>query len=159
MLSRSMLSCSMLCCSALCCGALTLAGCGDTQGWQVTRTVGGRVRTGPFVSPYAYEHFVRAELANIQGNLRAAELEYRRARTGPTDDPLLIARLADVVDRLGREAEALALLDQGEALDPSAEAVWMARGRIAERHGHSDLAIEAYARAAAVAPGSEQGAL
>src|SRR5690606_32400366 len=97
-------------------------------------------RTGIFVSPFSYEHFVRGELAYLRGDLRQAREEYMLARAGPEDDPLLIARLADVLDRLDREAEALALLREGEALDPESELIWLARGRIAERRGRVDEA-------------------
>lgn len=136
-----------------------LAGCGSYGGPPITRTVGGERHTGIFVSPFSYEHFVRAELASIAGDLRQAEQEYRLARAGPEDDPLLIARLADVVDRQGREEEALALLDEGERLDAESELIWLTRGQVHERHGRLDEATQAYARAASVAPRSEAGPL
>jgi tetratricopeptide (TPR) repeat protein len=125
----------------------------------ITRTIGGRARPGIFVSPYSYEHFVRGELAFIAGDLRGAAQAYERARAGPEDDPLLIARLAEVYDRLGRERDALSLLDEGEALDARSELVWLARGRIHERHGRPEEAIDAYARASSAAPLSEEAPL
>src|SRR5690606_28861174 len=110
-------------------------------------------------SPFSYEHFVRGELAYLAGDLRRAREEYQLARAGPEDDPLLIARLADVLDRLGHEAEAIALLREGEALDPDSELVWLTRGRIHERHARMGEAREAYSRALSVAPRSEEGPL
>lgn len=121
---------------------------------NVTRTVGGERRTGAFVSPYAYEQFVVAELAEARGDLRAAADAYRLARTGPSDDPLLVARLADVLDRLGAHAEADDVLDEGESLDPESEAVWLARARIAARRQRPDEAIAALERAERAAPRS-----
>lgn len=139
--------------------ALGLFGCGAGGAPLVTRRVAGEVRTGIFVSPFSYEHFLRGELAELRGDLREAAREYELARAGPEDDPLLVARLADVQDRLGREEQALALLRVGDELDPASELVWLTRGRIHERHARVEDAIEAYSRAAAVAPGSEQGPL
>ena len=137
--------------------ALLSNGCGGYGEAVITRRVGGEERRGIFVSPFSYEHFVRGELAYLRGDLRRALEEYRLARAGPEDDPLLIARIAEVLDRLDREREALALLDEGERLDPDAELVWLARARIHERHGRIDDALEAYSRAASVAPRSEEG--
>lgn len=133
------------------------SGCGGMFGSPIiTRRVGGAERPGIFVSPFSYEHFVRGELAFLRGDLREALEEYQLARAGPEDDPLLVARIAEVLDRLGREREALAMLDHGEALDPSSELVWLARGRIHERHDRAEEARAAYARAAALAPSSEE---
>lgn len=135
------------------------AGCGPTYGGTITRRLGGEPRAGIFVSPFSYEHFVRGELAYLRGDLGEAREEYRLARAGPEDDPLLIARLADVLDRLGREDEALALLREGDALDPESELIALARGRIHERHERVEEAREAYARALSLAPRSEAGPL
>lgn len=136
---------------------LFASACGGMFGSPIiTRRVGGEERQGIFVSPFSYEHFVRGELAWLRGDLREALEEYQLARAGPEDDPLLVARIADVLDRLGREREALAMLDQGEALDPRSELVWLARGRIHERHDRATDAMDAYARAAALAPSSEE---
>lgn len=139
--------------------AISVSACGGFGSATLRRTVGGESRPGIFVSPFSYEHFIRGELAALRGDLRQAAVEYRLARAGPEDDPLLIARLADVVDRLGREREALALLEQGDDIDPNEESIWLTRGRIHERHGRMDEAAEAFGRAASAAPSSEAGPL
>ena len=142
-------------------GLLTLVvlasiGCGPQYGaGAITRRLDGQPRTGIFVSPFSYEHFVRGELAYVAGDLRQAREEFLLARAGPEDDPLLIARLADVLDRLGREEEALAVLREGDALDPESELIWLTRGRIHERRGRIEEAKEAYSRALSLAPRSE----
>ena len=136
---------------------LALTACGAFGTPTITRTVGGESRPGIFVSPFSYEHFVRGELAEIRGDLREAAEEYRLARAGPEDDPMLIARLADVLDRLGREEEALSLLEQGDDMDPDDETIWLTRGRIHQRHGRTDEAAAAFGRAASAAPSSEAG--
>ena len=136
--------------------------CGTFRDGQITRTLAGESRPGIFVSPFSYEHFIRAELAEVRGDLRRAAEEYRLARAGPEDDALLIARLADVLDRLGDEDEAIALLAQGDELSDDAagaELIWLARGRIHRRHGRLDAAVDALAHAASAAPTSEAGPL
>lgn len=107
-----------------------------------------------FVSPYTYEWFIRAELFRAQGNLREAADGYRRALAGADEDPLVLARLALTVDALGDTNEARDLLAHADSLDPVSEAVWMARGEIAERHNRLDDAIAAYERAEMNAPHS-----
>ena len=139
---------------------LVTSGCrGLLGGGEVVRTVGGETRRGIFVSPYSYEHFLLGELAYTAGRWRRAAEEFRAARAGPEDDPLLIARLADCLDRLDRQDAALEVLAQGEALDPESELLHLARGRIHARRGRTDEARDAFARAAAVAPTSESGPL
>lgn len=134
------------------------AGCGGSVP-AVTRIVGGERREEHFVSPYAYEQFVRGELAAAEGDLPAAAAAFRRARAGPEDDPYVIARLADVLDRMGQRAEAQRVLDEGLALDPRSEAVYLTRGRIAERHGDEAAALAAYHRAEQSAPRSARAPL
>ncbi len=137
-----------------------LGGCAGLGGApQIRRTVGERSRVGIYVQPGSYEHFIRGELARDAGDLRAAAREYEAARAGPEDDPLIVARLADVYDRLGDEERAQAILREGDGLDADSETIHLARGAIAERHGRADEAEEAYARAAAAAPRSEAGPL
>lgn len=121
--------------------------------------MGERSRVGIFVSPSSYENFLRAELARETGDLRIAAERYQAARSGPEDDVLIIARLADVYDRLDREQDALALLDEGDALDPNSETLHLARGQIHERRGRPEEAERAYAAASAAAPRSEAGPL
>ena len=143
-----------LACLAL---ATFVTGCGAGGSPTIQRTVGGRAQRGIFVSPFSYEHFIRAELAELRGDLPEARQHYELSRAGPEDDPMLIARLADVTDRMGNEARALAILERGDALDPRSELIELARGAIHARHDRDEEAIEAYARAAALAPRSERG--
>ncbi len=64
-----------------------------------------------------------------------------------------------MLDRLGRHRDADRAIAEGLDLDPHSEAVWLARGKIAVRHGERDRAIEAFQRAAAAAPTSEAAPL
>lgn len=119
-----------------------------------TRVIDGERRTA-VVSPYVYEHFMRAELAAQLGRDDEAVDEYRRARLGPTDDVLIVARLAEALDRLGRHDDADRVLAEGEQLDADSEALWLARARIAANRDRLTDAVDAAARAAELAPDSD----
>lgn len=145
-----------LCCLLVCCAcahaplheapSITDA---DREGPDGTLTT-----TVRFVSPYTYEWFIRAELFAAQGDLVRAADAYRQALAGADEDPLVIARLALTLDALGETAEAQAQLRHGDTLDPESEAIWLARGEIAERHQDREQAIAAYQRAQVYAPHS-----
>jgi tetratricopeptide (TPR) repeat protein len=140
--------------------ALGWAGCAGVTYPPVDRIMGGeRHGAQTFVSPYAYEQYVRGELAAARGELEEAAAAFRRARTGPEDDPYVIARLAEVLEALGRSGAADAVLEEGFALAPSSEAVWLARGQLADGRGHVEAALEAYHRAEQAAPRSPEAPL
>ncbi|MEM7607469.1 MAG: hypothetical protein AAF411_19115, partial [Myxococcota bacterium] len=65
--------------------ALGLGACG-ARAYPVTRRMDGEERAGVYVSPHAYEWFIRGELAAARGDDEAAIAAYREARTGPVDD-------------------------------------------------------------------------
>ncbi|MEM9068535.1 MAG: hypothetical protein AAGE52_08515 [Myxococcota bacterium] len=121
----------------------------------VTRVVGGESRTGPFVSPFAYEHFIRGEMALEQEDFQTAINEFELARAGPEDDVLVISRLALAHERAGNAEAADRALAAGASLDAESEALWLARAEIAARRGDSEAAIDAAVRAAEIAPDSE----
>lgn len=139
--------------------AASLSGCVRYARYEVTRTVGGEPRRGVFVAPPQYEDFVRGELAAAQGDWASAANDYQLARAGGEDDVFLLARLADARDHLGDRPHAEEALARGESLDPHAEVIWQTRGAIAERHGETDVAIEAYGRAHDAEPSSEEPVL
>lgn len=139
--------------------AMLATGCVRYAPYEVTRTVGGSARRGVFVPPPQYEDFIRGELAAARGDWQAAEDAYERARSEGEDDVLLLARLADARDRRGDRTHADEALRRAEALDASAEVVWMTRGAIAERHEELDAAIDAYTRAHGAEPASEEPVL
>lgn len=133
-----------------------LSACGAGRGYPIERTVGGQSRLGVFVAPYSYEHFVRGELAKNAGDFARALEHYELARAGASDDPLLLARIAEMCDATGDRSRAERALDEGERLDPEAEVIWSTRGAISERHGELDRAIDSYTRAAERSSGSEE---
>ena len=139
--------------SVLAVAALT-HGCRPSIPSTVVRVVDGESREGPFVSPYAYEHFLLAELAAARGDDATAADEYELARLGPSDDALVASRQAEALDRLGRVERADSVLEEAERLDARSEAVALARSRIAERRGDADLALREAVRACELAPRS-----
>ena len=136
---------------------LVALGCGSAQTPQIVRRVGGERRVGYFVSPYSYEHFIRGELALANDDLEAAAEHFELARAGPEEDPLVLSRLVDVLDRLDRHDEANEVLAAGLELFPDSESLWLVRGRIMERRGRIPAAIASYERAEMSAPASELG--
>lgn len=134
-------------------GLLVLSACGAGS-YTIERTVGGSVRTGPFVPPYAYEHYVRGELAMSSGDFALAASEFELARSGADDDPLLCAREALALHGAGDARAAARVIEEGLALDPRSEAVLLAAGHIAEASGDLDDALEHYEGALAAAPRS-----
>lgn len=133
-----------------------LGACHPAVPSTVVRVMDGEPREGAFVSPYAYEHFLRAELAAARGDDASAAESYELARLGPSDDALVAARQAEALDRLGRIERADAVLAEAEALDPRSEAVALARSRIAERRGDIELALREAVRATELAPRSTE---
>jgi len=137
--------------------ALLASACGGGTLPPVARHMGGQRIVGSFVSPYSYEWFVRGELALARGDLGEAAEAFEMARAGPEEDPLVLARLAEVLDRLERTDDADRVLEDGLASFPDSEALWLAGAQIAAGRGDTEEAIAAYRRAMAVAPGSEHG--
>lgn len=139
----------------------SLTGCAHSAASAppVERIIGGKRQAGRFVSPHAYEWYVRGELAFAKGNYPLAADAFALARTGSGDDAYLAGRLAEALDRSGEERAADGVLRAALRDAPEAEALWLARGRIAERRGDANAALQAYARAERCAPRSEAGPL
>ena len=134
---------------------LLFTACGVRQ-MPVGRTIGGEHHMGTFVSPFAYETFVRAELAVQAGDDESALDLYQLARAGAADDAFVAARQAGALIRLHRLAEAEEVLAEAEALDAESEALWLARGDLSLARGDGEAAMAAYAQAARVSPESAE---
>lgn len=132
-----------------------VVGCGSSPAPRVVRRVGGERRVGTYVSPYSYEWFIRGELALAHGDLERAAESFELARAGPEEDPLVLARLVEVLARLDRMDEAQEVLRGGLEAFPRSEALWLAKGRLEEQRGETARALAAYERAEASAPRSE----
>lgn len=134
----------------------TLAACSRPPTPTIVREVDDAPVRGPFVSPYAYEHFVRAEIARGRGEHEEALEHYRRARAGAADDVLLAARHAETLEALDRRDDADRVLGEARALDGESEAYLLARSRIAAGRGDDADALTAAIDAVRFAPRSSE---
>ena len=137
---------------ALC--VLGMVGCGPRV-YPMARVMDGETHQGIFVSPYAYEHFMRAELAVAAGDDTGALREYALARTGPADDAFLIARLAATHLRLHQHGIVRRLLEEGSALDATSEPLALVAGDLALADQEWSRAVDHYERAHGHAPHSD----
>ena len=141
--------------SPLAAAFLVLGACAPTLP-TVSRTLQGERSVGVFVSPFAYEHFVRAELAVAAGDDAAAVELYQLARAGAQDDAYVAARQAEALIRLQRYQAAEATLAEAEAIEPATEELWLARGALRITRGDREGAMEAFVEASRIAPRSPE---
>ncbi len=139
--------------------ALGLTACLARTPPTVTRTLAGERTEGAFVSPYAYEHYLRAEMAAARGDHAAAAREFATARLGAEDDPFLVAREAENLEASGDHARTDRVLAEGRRLDDRSEALWLVQGRILRGRGDLPAAASAFEHAIEVAPRSSRGPL
>ncbi len=137
---------------ALLSGLLCLGACAPKT-YTVARTIDGQREVGTFVSPFAYEHFVRAELAAGEEDGEAVEL-YELARAGAADDAYVASRQAEAEIRLGRLDAAERTLAEAEALEPDTEELWLATADLRLARDDGEGAMEALVRAARLDPSS-----
>jgi tetratricopeptide (TPR) repeat protein len=143
----------------LCCwlGTSSFPDAGATAHAQHVASATPRARA--FVPPFSYEWFVRGELLLAREQYAAAAEAYRMALSSADEDPYLLARLAEALDRAGDAAGAENALQAGLEVDPQSEAIWLERGTIARRAGRIGDAIAAFERAEAAAPASPDAPL
>ena len=139
--------------------AFALVACVPRAPTTVTRVLGGEHVRGAFVSPYAYEHYLRAEMASARGDFAQAASEFASARLGAEDDPFLAAREAESLDASGDHDGADRVLAEGRRLFPTSEALFLAQGRMLEARGDRSGAARAFVQAIEAAPLSSQGPL
>jgi tetratricopeptide (TPR) repeat protein len=125
----------------------------------VPRRLGGESVPGSFVPPFAYEAYVRGELALAQGHAEEAVRQLELATAAPTEDAYLLSRLAYAQAVAGHRKDAASTLAHAEAIDPCSEALWLTRAEIAEHGKELETAEAAYARAVACAPASSRAVL
>jgi tetratricopeptide (TPR) repeat protein len=116
-------------------------------------------RPRPFVPAFAYEAYIRGELALAQGKPREAAQQLEMATAAPDEDAYLLSRLAEAQRQSGEAALALQTLAEAERVEPCSESLWLTRGGWAERDRDLQTAARAYAQAVACAPGSDRGVL
>jgi tetratricopeptide (TPR) repeat protein len=143
--------------------ALCLAGCGAAPPPSAlpVASSGEGARQAPrrFVPPFAYEAYVRGELALAAGNPREAALQLEMATAAPDEDAYLLTRLAEAQLQNGEAELARDTLAAAQRLQPCAESVWLTRGRWAERERKLDVAADAYRTALDCVPDSQAAAI
>jgi tetratricopeptide (TPR) repeat protein len=135
-----------------------LAGCAGQQGPKRVEEAPA-TRAQRFVPAFAYEAYVRGELALAQGHPQEAAQQLELATAAPDEDAYLLSRLAEAQRQSGDTARALSTLEEAERVDACAESLWLTRGEWSEQARDLPAAARAYARAVACAPGSERGVL
>jgi tetratricopeptide (TPR) repeat protein len=112
-----------------------------------------------FVPPFAYEAYVRGELALAANEPERAVLQFELATAAPEEDAFLLSRLAEAQARSGDHEGARRSLAEAERVDACQEEIWLTRGRWAEAAGDRAGAEAAYERARGCAPWSERAKL
>ena len=139
--------------------AACLAACGGVpaQNARAHRAAAGGPRR--FVPPFAYEAYVRGELALAAGRPQEAALQLELATAAPEEDAYLLSRLAEAQAQAGDAELAHSTLAEAQRVDACEEELWLTRGRWAERAERLDEATRAYRTALACAPDSAASAL
>lgn len=137
-----------------------VAGCvGAFEPDRVHRVLGGQRITGRYVSPYAYEHFMHAQLAFDAGDYARAAENIDLALTSDPESTYLLAWHARALDLAGRPEDAERRIAEALEIDRDAELAWTVRGEIAERRGRPDEAERCFRRAVRAAPRSDEAVL
>ena len=120
------------------------------------RVVDGRIEEGPFVSPYAYQWFIEGELAAAKGRHDDAAIAFETASAAPSDDVLLMTRLAEEYERSGASRRADRTLWLARRSYPTSAEVALAEARIRLRRGQLDEALTSLLEAKSLAPTWEE---
>jgi tetratricopeptide (TPR) repeat protein len=113
----------------------------------------------PFVPPFAYEAYVRGELALAQGDADTAALQLELATAAPDEDAYLLSRLADAQEQTGDRTLGERTMREAERVDPCQQNIWLTRGSWAEQDGELGVAEQAYTRALGCDPSSDRALL
>ncbi len=143
--------------------AVGLAGCagpyGERREGPVVRRFGERLVEGPYVSPAAYEHYIRAMLREAAGRPDEAVDELRRALGSNGTSAYLRVRLADALLSTGRVDEARDELDAALRLEPENAEAYVVKARLHGRLGERAAVENALERAIALDPAAEEPSL
>ena len=104
--------------------------------------------------PFAYEAYIRGELAMAAGDAGQAALQFELATAAPEEDAYLLTRLAEAQAQSGEHDAAERSLAEAERVNPCEASVWLTRGRWSVASGNLDAAARAYRTAIACAPHS-----
>jgi thioredoxin-like negative regulator of GroEL len=119
---------------------------------SVPRVVEGRVEHGPFVSPYAYEWFIKGEVSAAKGHHDAAAMAFEAATAAPANDVMLLTRLAEEYELSGASRRADRALAIARRFYPESARVALAEGRIHRSRGADGKALSSFTHANELAP-------
>ncbi len=122
----------------------------------VPRIVDGRVEEGAFVSPYAYEWFIEGEVSAAKKEHDYAAIALETATAAPSEDVLLMTRLAEEYERSGASRRADRTLALARRSYPESARVDVAAGRIKRHRGDLDGAMTSFLEARRRAPKWEE---
>ncbi|MGB5694870.1 MAG: hypothetical protein WBM46_04385 [Polyangiales bacterium] len=128
------------------------AACTTSVPRTIPRVVDGRVEHGPFVSPYAYEWFIKGEVAASTGRHEQAAMAFETATAAPSEDVWLLARLAEEYEWSDASRRADRTLTSANRDYPASARLALAEGRIARSRGLLAEALSSFTRASRLAP-------
>ncbi|MBW2684474.1 MAG: hypothetical protein JRE19_01005 [Deltaproteobacteria bacterium] len=131
---------------------LGVAACASPTLHSVPRVVDGHVEHGPFVSPYAYEWFIEGEVSAAKGQHDQSAMAFEAAAAAPSDDVLLMTRLAEEYELSGASRRADRTLTLARRFYPGSARVALTNGRIQEHRGNDEEALSSFAHAQELAP-------
>jgi len=120
------------------------------------RAAGGEVKLGRFISPVAYQAYARGAVAEAEGRLGEAEVEYERAADSDLDGPEPAVALGRVLCQEKRVEEARAAFDRADAADSDSSLLARERARCALANGEVPEALEQSALAMRLDPADDE---
>ena len=135
---------------------LGVAACAPPPPRTVPRVVDGQVEEGAFVSPYAYEWFIEGEVSAAKNEHDYAAIALETATAAPSEDVLLMTRLAEEYERSGAARRADRTLALARRSYPGSARVDLTAGRIKRHRGDLDDAMTSFLEAKRRAPKWEE---
>jgi tetratricopeptide (TPR) repeat protein len=126
---------------------------------QTLRLIEGQLQPTRFVSPSAYEHYVKAELELGRNRPALALAQLKLALAFDPSSPYLNTRLAEAYLMLGHTAEGKAALSAALEQDAAFPDALFLLGTIHQREKHTLAAAQVFRRAIDASPGRAEGYL
>ncbi|MDH3199692.1 MAG: hypothetical protein OEM15_02250 [Myxococcales bacterium] len=135
---------------------LGVAACTPPPPRTIPRVVDGLVEEGAFVSPYAYEWFIEGEVSAAKEEHDYAAIALETATAAPSEDVLLMTRLAEEYERSGASRRADRTLALARRSHPRSALVDLTAGQIKRHRGDLDGALTSFLEAKRQAPKWEE---
>lgn len=131
---------------------LGVAACAPPPPRTIPRIVDGELQRGAFVSPYAYAWFIEGEVSAAKGEHEDAAMALETAAAAPSEDVLLMTRLAEEYEMSGASRRADRTLALARRSYPASAHVALTAGRIDRHRGELDEAMTSFLEARRLAP-------